>query len=222
MPRERDNLSATDAAQFRAWLKRVKANWEQRGWPWIATLTETDPHRKTPRRKRSDGSKEPKLPPRDRDWFMRLQNQKLPLGRKKALELCLRLWRFGIAAPDGIVRMLIDVTDDPLVILPAGEAKRLTDRIISGLQARGVLVNESGRIFLEEYFGRFESLIRNFRSLREAVDRFRSIHRAVGWWKIYEASNISEDESRFQTPSLFARLERETRHVEFDVRGRSK
>lgn len=153
---------------------------------------------------------------------MRLQNPSLPLGRKKAIELCLRLWRFGVAAPDHIVRMLIDVTDDPLVVLPSGEAKRLTDRVVSGLEANGVAVNERARTFLEEYFRRFESLMRNFSSLREVVDRFRSIHRSVGWWKLYEASEISEDEGNFKTPSLFARLERETRHLEFDVRRRSE
>jgi hypothetical protein len=153
---------------------------------------------------------------------MRLQNPGLPLGRKKALELCLRLWRFGDAAPDGIVRMLIDVADDPLVILPCGEAKRLSDRVVSGLEAHGVAVNEGARIFLEDYFRRFESLVRNFNSLREAVNRFRSIHQGVGWWKLYEASEISDDEGSFKTPSLFARLERATRHVEFDVRRRSE
>jgi len=215
--RKPDNLSAADAERFRAWLGRVRERWEAAGRPWIGTLLE-----RAPCRKRSDASKEEELPERDRDWFMRAQNRELPLSRKRAIEICLRLWRHGITtANDNIVRMLIDTADDRLVIVPPDEAGPLTNHLIEGLEKRENPINEAGRRFLGDYFARFESLTRRDARLSEAVWRFQSENRGVGWWKLSRSKDFG-DGVRFSTPSLFTRLEQETRGMKFDVRTGSR
>jgi hypothetical protein len=215
--RKPDNLSAADAGQFRAWLGRVREHWEAEGRPWTATLLE-----RAPCRKRSDGSIEEELPERDRDWFMRAQNGELPLSRKKAIEICLRLWRHGITRiNDNVVRMLIDTTDEQLVIVPPAEARPLANYLIDGLEKRANPINEAGRRFLDDYFARFEALTRSDAGLREAIWRFQSENHGVSWWKLSRSKAFGEG-ARRTTPSLFMRLEQETRDVKFDVRTGSK
>jgi hypothetical protein len=215
--RKPDNLSAADAGQFRAWLGRVRERWEAQGRSWIGTLLE-----RAPCRKRSDGSTEEELPERDRDWFMRAQNTELPLSRKKAIEICLRLWRHRITkVNDNIVRMLIDTTDDRLVIVPPGEAQLLANHLVEGLENRANPINEAGRRFLDEYFARFESLTRRDAGLRGAVYRFQSEHRVVSWWALSRSKDFGEGE-QFNALTLFMRLELETRDMKFDVRSGSR
>jgi hypothetical protein len=215
--RKPDNLSAADAERFRAWLGRERERWEAKERSWIGTLLEH-----APCRKRSDGSTEDELPERDRDWFMRAQNAELPLSRKKAIEFCLRLWRHGIvAANDNIVRMLIDTTDDQLVIVPPAEARPLAKHLVEGLEKRANPINEAGRQFLDDYFARFESLTRRDPRLSKAVRRFQSEHRGVTWWKLSRSKDFGEG-TRFSTPSLFTRLEQETRGMSFDFRTGSR
>jgi hypothetical protein len=213
--RKRDNLSTADAKLFRAWLDRVRQRWKARGHPWIGTLV-----KRAPCRKRADGSTEHKLPQRDRDWFMRGQNENLPLSRGKAIEICLRLFRHGIeVANDNIVRMLMDTTDDKLVILPAGGAIPLTNHLIEGLKKRANPINEAGRDFLRDYLTRFESLTRRNAHLREAVFQFESRYRHVGWWKLSNSGEFDEGKP-LVVLSLFTRLERESRTMKWDVRER--
>lgn len=146
----------------------MRERWGDKSRPWIGTLLE-----RAPCRKRPDGTTEEELPERDRDWFMRAQNTELPLSRKKAIEICLRLWRHGIvAANNNIVRMLIDTTDDQLVIVPPAEARPLAKYLVEGLEKRANPINEAGRQFLGHYFARFESLTRRDAGLREAVRSF--------------------------------------------------
>jgi hypothetical protein len=148
---------------------------------------------------------------------MRAQNTELPLSRKKAIEICLRLWRHGIRVNDNIVRMLIDTTDDRLVIVPPAEARPLANHLVEGLEKRANPINEAGRRFLEDYFARFESLTSSDARLREAVYRFQSEHRGVGWWNLSRSKDFGQG-AQFSAPTLFTRLEQETRDMKFDVR----
>jgi hypothetical protein len=212
--RKTDYLSKADAAAFRAWLGRVRQKWEGHGKSWIGTLVEP-----APCRRRTDGSREGELPERDRDFFMRAQNPDLPLGKKKALEICLRLWRHSIvAANDNIVRMLIDTTDEQLVCLPQGKANAVADHLIDRLESRGNLINEAGRDDLRNYLERYESLVNRDPELRAAIWSFQSRHRGIPMWKLSRSKDYGKG-TTFTTPSLFTRLEQETRDVQFDVRG---
>lgn len=211
--RKPDNLSDRDAEAFRRWLDRIRQRWESQGRSWIGTLVD-----RAPCRRRADGSREHELPERDRDFFMRAQNPKAPLGKKKALEICLRLWRYGIAANDNIVRMLVDTTDEELVCTLPGKGQAAAIHLIDRLERRGNLINEAGRRDLRDYFERYESLVSRDPELRAALRSFQSRHRRVGWWKLSHSQDFGEGTS-FTTPSLFARLERETRDIKFDVRG---
>jgi hypothetical protein len=209
MSRRADDLPKDDAKQFRAWLGRIEVRWKaKRGESLVGELADAEP----------PAGRRP-LPVRDRDWFMTIKNRRLPLGRKKAIELCLRLRRHGEQINDNVVRMLlIDTTDDPLVIIPSGEATRLRDRIVHGLEQHGVVVNDPACRFLDGYLKRFESLERNFADLREAIRVFRSIHGRIGWWKVIRATNVVDANGTFTTPSLFARLEDETADMQFETR----
>jgi hypothetical protein len=237
--RKPDNLSAADAEQFRAWLGRVRDRWEAQGRRWLGTLLEH-----APCRKRSDGSTEEELPERDRDWFMRVQNTELPLSRKKAIEICLRLWRHKFRVNDNIARMLLeDARDEVPVFLPEDGARALVNYLVDGLERRSCSISETGRNFLLDYLSRYEALTRRDPRLSQAVRQFISEHRHIGWWKLSRSSDfrgISEqfdaerrasepsgatvsiaraDEAGvFHAPTLFMRLEQETREMKFDVR----
>ena len=269
--RKPDNLPVADAQLFRAWLGRVRERWEAQGRPWLATLLEP-----APCRKRSDGSTEEELPERDRDWFMRVQNSELPLSRKKAIEICLRLWRHDFRVNDNIVRMLLDdASDEVPVFLPKDGGRALASYLIDGLERRSSAISETGRCFLLEYFSRYEGLTSRDPRLSKAVRQFISEHRRIGWWKLsrspdfrgigerrFEAEEHSTEPSsaptsaeptetrgdelttfvaperrvteprgtsvridarpdeagRFTAPTLFTRLEQETRGMNFDVR----
>jgi hypothetical protein len=273
--RKQDNLSAEDAQQFRAWLSRVRERWEAGGRPWLGTLLE-----RAPCRKRSDGTTEEELPERDRDWVMRAQNPSLPLSRKKAIEICLRLWRHNIrmggrfVVNDNIARMLLDdARDEAPLFLPDGGAAALANYLINALERRSISISEIGRSFLFDYLSRYEAFTSRDPRLSKAVNTFVSEHRRIGWWNLSRSSDFrgiepqrvgaqnracepisasaSADSTeldelttfvgsqqpvtelrgvsiqidgqptkamRFSAPSLFARLEQETRGMKFDVR----
>jgi hypothetical protein len=178
--RKPDNLSAANARQFRAWLGRVREHWEAHGRPWLGTLLE-----RAPCRKRADGTKEEELPERDRDWFMRAQNTNLPLSRKKAIEICLRLRRHNFRVNDNIARMLLDdARDEVPIFLLEGAATALADYLVDGLERRSSSISEIGRSFLLDYLSRYEALTLRDPCLSQAVWQFVSEHRITGWWQL--------------------------------------
>jgi hypothetical protein len=207
---------------------------------------------------------------------MRAQNTELPLSRKKAIEICLRLWRHTFRVNDNIVRMLLDdARDEVPAFLPEDGARALANYLVDGLERRSSSISEIGRSFLLDYLSRYEALTRRDPRLSRAVRQFISEHGRIGWWKLSRSPDfrgiggqqfdaerrasepscasasadptetrrdelttlvdtqrrvteprgasvhidVQPDEAgRFTAPTLFMRLEQETRDMKFDVR----
>jgi hypothetical protein len=116
---------------------------------------------------------------------MRAQNTELPLSRKKAIEICLRLWRHSFRVNDNIVRMLLeDARDEVPAFLPKDGARALANYLVDGLESRSSSISETGRNFLLDYLSRYEALTSRDPRLSQAVRQFISEHRHIGWWKL--------------------------------------